>query len=154
MSSSLNSLPSRTSAQQLLEDIPILEEWQRVPHPSNKVRDAMLKLGQHWNVQGKMKGKKRPAADVAKDLEERMLERGKELLTGSVAQPAESALGGSEESSADKLATSQTREPRMTLSSLGDMFAERSAETRVKKLLSDVAALRAWQSEAHLSHQV
>ena len=88
MSSRLSSLPSQVSAQQLLEDIPILEEWQRVPHPSNKVRDAMLKLGKHWNVQGQMKGKKRPAADVAKDLEERMLERGKELLTGSVAQPA------------------------------------------------------------------
>ena len=55
MSSRLSSLPSQTSAQQLLEDIPILEEWQRAPHPSNKVRDAMLKLGQHWNVQGKRK---------------------------------------------------------------------------------------------------
>ena len=83
-----------------------------------------------------------------------MLERGKELLTGSVAQPAESALGGSEESSADKLATSQTREPHMTLSSLGDIFVERSAETQVKKLLSDVATLRAWQSEARPSHQI
>ena len=83
MSSRLNSLPSQTSAQQLLEDIPILEEWQRAPHPSNKVRDAMLKLGKHWNVQGEMKGRKRPAADVAKELEERMLERGKELLTGA-----------------------------------------------------------------------
>ena len=70
------------------------------------------------------------------------------------AKPAESALGGSEDSSADKLATSQKREPRMKLSSLGDIFAERNAETRVKKLLSDVATLRAWQSEAHPSHKV
>ena len=77
------------------------------------------------------------------------------ICNGScAAKRAESVLDGNEDSSADKVATSQTREPRMTLSSLGDIFAERSAETRVKKLLSDVATLRAWQSEAHPSHQV
>ena len=44
MSSRLSSLPSQASAQQLLEDIPILEEWQRAPHPSNKVRDAEISI--------------------------------------------------------------------------------------------------------------
>ena len=58
MSARLSSLPSQASAQQLLEDIPILEEWQRAPHPSNKVRDAMLKLGQHWHVEGKKTGRR------------------------------------------------------------------------------------------------
>ena len=86
--SRLSSMPSQTSAQQLLEDIPILEAWQRAPHPSNAVRDAMLKLGKHWNVQGKVKGKKRAPADVAQEIEQRMLRTGSELLTsGQALQP-------------------------------------------------------------------
>ena len=122
MSSRLHSLPSQTSAQQLLEDIPILEEWQRAPHPSNKVRDAMVKLGQHWNVQGKTKGKKRPAADVAKDLEERMLERGKELLAGSVAQPAtQTSSSPADEASAPK--KPKTAAAAVQPGSLQDIFA-------------------------------
>ena len=48
---------SQTCAQQLLEDIPILEQWQRAEKPSNEVRDAMMKLGTQWNVQRKVKGR-------------------------------------------------------------------------------------------------
>ena len=122
MSSRLSSLPSQASAQQLLEDIPILEEWQRAPHPSHKVRDAMAKLGQHWNVHVKTKGKKRPAADVAKDLEERMLERGKELLAGSVAQPAtQTSSSPADEASAPK--KPKTAAAAVRPASLQDIFA-------------------------------
>ena len=35
----------QADAQQLLQDIPVLQEWQRVRNPSHKVRDDMLKLG-------------------------------------------------------------------------------------------------------------
>ena len=57
-------------------------------------------------------------------------------------------------SSAEKLASSPERDLHMTISSLADIFAQRSEETRVKKLLSDVATLRAWQTEAHASHKI
>ena len=56
---------------------------------------------------------------------------------------------------AEKIATSAKpaaapeRDFHMTLSSLDEIFAQRSEETRVKKLLRDVAVLRAWQKEAH-----
>ena len=40
----------QTRAQQLLQDIPILEKWQRAQQPSHEVRDAMMKLGTQWNV--------------------------------------------------------------------------------------------------------
>ena len=45
-------------------------------------------------------------------------------------------------------------EAHMTIANLADIFAARSHETRVKKLLSDVATLRAWQCEAHASHNI
>ena len=40
----------QADAQQLLQDIPVLQEWQRARNPSNKVRAAMLKLGTLWDV--------------------------------------------------------------------------------------------------------
>ena len=75
VSSRLSSQPSEMLAQQLLVDIPILQEWQRTPNPSNKVRDAMMKLGSIWKVAHKSRGQKRRPAEVAKELEERMLEK-------------------------------------------------------------------------------
>ena len=58
------------------------------------------------------------------------------------------------ESSAEKPATSPQCDSHMTISSLAHIFAQRSEETQVKKLLSDVATLRAWQTEEHASHKI
>ena len=57
-------------------------------------------------------------------------------------------------SSAEQPATSPERDPHMTINSLDDIFAKRSEEPGVKKLLTDVATLRAWQSEAHASNKI
>ena len=71
------------SAQSLLDDMGILEQWRSLQHPSNSVRGAMLKLGSRWDVKGKVQGRKRPPADVAKELEERMREHGIAVLNSS-----------------------------------------------------------------------
>ena len=57
-------------------------------------------------------------------------------------------------SSAEQPSTAPERDPRMTIKSLDDIFAKRSEEPRVKKLLTDVATLRAWQSEASASNKL
>ena len=73
--SKLEGNASNADAQQLLQDIPVLQEWKTATHPSNKVRDAMMKLASHWNVTQKAKGKKRTPCEVAKDMEDSMLKR-------------------------------------------------------------------------------
>ena len=78
----------QTGAQQLLQDIHLLQEWQRARNPGNKIRDAMLKLGTLWDVPRKVEGKKRPPAEVAQEIEENMLKTAKTMLSGSVAKPA------------------------------------------------------------------
>ena len=47
------------------------------------MRDAMMKLGSRWRVLQTTKGQKRPPADVAIDLERRMLEDANRLLAGN-----------------------------------------------------------------------
>ncbi len=76
-----DSLPADT--QELLQDILVLQEWQRAGQPSNQVRDAMCKLGPRWGVAQKVRGTKRPPAEVAQDLEEKMLKKAKTMLRGS-----------------------------------------------------------------------
>ena len=45
-------------AQKLLQDVPSLRKWQEMPKPTHAVRDAMMKLGTHWEVpQKKRKGR-------------------------------------------------------------------------------------------------
>ena len=56
-------------------------------------------------------------------------------------------------SSAEQPPTSPEYDPRMTIDSLNDIFAKRSEEAPVKRLLTDVATLRAWQSETPASHK-
>ena len=79
---------------------------------------------------------------------------------GSAEQPGPSALFAvarerqGNASSAEKPGTSPQCDPHMTIISLAHIFAQRSEETRVKKLLSDVATLRAWQTEEHASHKI
>ena len=60
-------------ARQLLEYIPVQQEWKRVRTPSNKVRDAMLKLGKFWQVPRKVTGQMRPPSEVAEAVEANML---------------------------------------------------------------------------------
>ena len=78
----------QADAQQLLQDIPVLQEWQRARNPGHKIRDAMLKLGTLWGVPRQVEGKKRPPAEVAQEIEENMLKKAKKILIGSVAKPA------------------------------------------------------------------
>ena len=78
----------QADAQQLLQDVAVLQEWQRARNPGNKVRDAMLKLGTFWDVPRKVAGKKRAPAEVAQEVEENMLKKAKKMLMDSVAQPA------------------------------------------------------------------
>ena len=65
-----------------------------------------------------------------------------------------SASSAEKPASAEKSARSPERVPDMTLSTLCDIFADRSEETRVKQFLCDVATLRAWQSQAHPSNKI
>ena len=149
---------SQTDAQQLLQDIPVLQEWQRAANPSHKVRDAMVKLGSHWDVPRNAKGRKRSPSEVTKHMEESMLKRARLVLSSSVSQLATQSDNNPEEKSsaisAEKLVAESGRLPQMTLHSLAELFADRSNERRVKSLLSDVATLRAWQRDAHVSHAI
>ena len=65
----------QADAQRLLQDKPVLQAWQRARNPSNKARDAMLKLGTLWGVPRQVEGKKRPPAEVAREVEENMLKK-------------------------------------------------------------------------------
>ena len=86
-------------AQQLIQDIPVLQRWQRTTNPNNKVRDAMLKLGSHWSVPRNAKGKKRSPSEVAQDMEESMLKRASLVLSSSVSKPATQGDNNQEEKS-------------------------------------------------------
>ena len=81
----------QADAQQLLQDIPVLQEWQRARNPGHKIRDAMLKLGTLWDVPRQVEGKKRPPAEVAQEIEENMLKKAKKILIGSVPKLATSS---------------------------------------------------------------
>ena len=48
--SKLQAVSSRADAQQLLQDIPVLQEWQCASRPSHKIRDAMMSLGTRWRI--------------------------------------------------------------------------------------------------------
>ena len=88
----LQKLEKEPLAQKLVEDIPKLQKWQdkcqEQRKPSNEVRDAMMKLGPRWDVKQNEQGKKRPPAEVARELEERMHKKARELLSRSVAKPS------------------------------------------------------------------
>ena len=83
----LQGISSEADAYQLLDDIPVLLEWQRSRKPTNQVRDAMLKLGSQWRIPRQINGKKRSPGDVAQDVEESMLKKAKILLNNSVVKP-------------------------------------------------------------------
>ena len=75
------------AVQQLLADIPVLEAWRREPTKVTGI--AMRALGLRWNVQRQRDGNSRPVANVANDLEERMLEQARTVLgQGNVEEPA------------------------------------------------------------------
>ena len=78
----------QADARELLQDIPVLQEWQRARNPGHKIRDAMVKLGRLWGVSSTVQGKKRPPAEVAQEIEENMLKKAKNIRIGSAADRA------------------------------------------------------------------
>ena len=73
----------QAGARQLVQDVAVLQEWQRARRPSHKIRNAMLKLGTRWGVPGKALGERRPPAEVAQKIEENMLTKAKTILRAS-----------------------------------------------------------------------
>ena len=75
-----------------------------MPDPSHEVRNAMMKLGSHWEVKRCNQGKKRPPAEVAQELDERMRKKARELLSSSGTKPSsQSNLDGAESSTPEFL---------------------------------------------------
>ena len=71
---------NETRVHKLLSGAATLRAWHSEVNPSNKLRDAMTKLGSDWNVPQKICGKKRAPADVAKDLEKELLATAQRLM--------------------------------------------------------------------------
>ena len=74
---------SESRARALLQDMSVLRAWQQSKGkrgPSNAERDRMLKVGTRWSVQGKLGSKKRPAADVAQELENCMIRAAQSII--------------------------------------------------------------------------
>ena len=74
---------SESRARVLLQDMSVLRAWQQSTAKrgaSHAERDAMLKVGTRWSVQGKLGGKKRPAADVAQELENHMIRAAQSMI--------------------------------------------------------------------------
>ena len=76
--------PMRTEAKELLRDIQILQRWKMCKNAPNKVRDAMLKLAPHWKVPRTTDGRHRPPGEVARDVENAILNKAKEIIERSV----------------------------------------------------------------------
>ena len=83
----LQDIEQEEVAQKLLEDVPKLRKWKGMSKPSNEVRDAMMKLGSRWEVSQYIQRKKRPPAEVAQELDERMRRKARELLTNRGLKP-------------------------------------------------------------------
>ena len=83
----LQGLASEARVHSLVANIDVLLKWQEVPKPSNSIRDDMLKLGSEESVARQVQGKKRQPADVASDLEEKLVHKSWTLLGHSVAKP-------------------------------------------------------------------
>ena len=67
---------SEGRARVLLQDMSVLRAWQQSNGKrgaSHAERNTMLKVGTRWSVQRKLRGKLRPAEDVAQDLEDHMI---------------------------------------------------------------------------------
>ena len=72
--------PRQKDAEGMLEDIAVLQQWKETNNPSHEVRDAMAKLGPRWKVRQKENGKKRPPGEVARDIEESLLDKAKVMF--------------------------------------------------------------------------
>ena len=83
----LRGIEKKPMTEQLLNDVPTLRQWQQAAKPTQKVRDAMMKLGSTYQVSRYIARKKRPPLEVARDLDERMRKKAREVL-GSVAKSA------------------------------------------------------------------
>jgi len=150
----LQGYESETLAQKLKEDIPKLREWQRATRPTHHVRGAMLKLSSRWHVLQKESGKKRPLADVAADLEGRMLEEAKGLLTSSAAKPAAQSAVSPVEASTPSGAAKPAAAGILDLDDILLVLQGRESEPLAQKLLEDVPKLRDWQRATRPTHLV
>ena len=150
----LQGYESETLAQKLKEDIPKLREWQRATRPTNHVRGAMLKLSSRWHVLQKEAGKKRPPADVAADLEGRMLEEAKGLLTSSAAKLAAQSAVSPVEASTPSGAAKPAAAGILDLDDILPVLQGRESEPLAQKLLEDVPKLREWQRATRPTHLV
>jgi hypothetical protein len=70
----------QAGVKKLLSDTSTLREWQAAARPTNKQRDAMMKLGSDWHVPQKAHGKKRLPVQVAKNLEKEFIDAAQRLL--------------------------------------------------------------------------
>ena len=82
---------SQTDVKEFLANLRTLEEWKGTNAPSHQKRDAMLKVATRFGVMRKKDHQHRVAVDVAQDLEQRMLSKGRTMLRGSAAKPADVA---------------------------------------------------------------
>lgn len=100
MLSKLQGSSLQPESQQLLQGVPVLQEWQRAAKPSHTVRDAMTKLGSHWDVAQRANGKERSPTEVAQDIEKSMLKKANVIVVSSVAKPAISVTSAPKPASA------------------------------------------------------
>ena len=75
----------QTPAIQLLTDISVVDTWRR--RPNRDTGKAMQLLCSPWGVATSAARKHRPLADLAHDLEQKMLEDGRKRLAGNVLEP-------------------------------------------------------------------
>ena len=85
--SRLECMASDTHVEELLQMLSALEEWQRNPKPSHKIRDAMLKAATKLGV----KRFERKAADVGQEMQAKILSRGIELEQSRLANASNAA---------------------------------------------------------------
>ena len=131
----------------------------------------MLKLGKFWNVLGKVQGQKRPAAEVAREVEESMLKKAKDTLSGSVAElvarselsaASSSACSGSQ--AAPSMPSASTGAEPATDMSLPEVLSRLQSHSlqacaqqlgqEEQQLLQDIPVLQEWQGTSRPSHNV
>ena len=135
---------SESRARILLQDMSVLRAWQQSTGKrgaSHAERDAMLKVGTRWSVQGKLGGKKRPAADVAQELENCMIRTAESMFAMSgrrAGEPQTEAMGpcvsdASDAKRRDILVNTTTTKPECSTPEL-DFQPQRAAGSAAQPL--------------------
>ena len=98
----------------------------------------------------------RPSSSAAKPAERQKTDADTAMLAGGVTKPtAPTTIDNASELSSGVAKPTVTKdlEPSVLLQILTDMLSCRAQEAGVKKLLSDTAKLREWQTAAHPTHK-